>query len=81
MGPMRTDGRPTTTTASGLRAWLRRLKREHRLSRSEVARRLGVHRSSVTRWAKGQQAAPSWLERALRDVERECRAAREERAS
>jgi DNA-binding transcriptional regulator YiaG len=41
------------------------------LSINGLARALGVAPSSVMRWEKGTYTPPRWLDRAMRDVERE----------
>jgi len=37
----------------------------HRLSVVELAQRLGVHKSQVSRWETGQRKIPPWLEKFL----------------
>lgn len=54
-------------TPANLRATRKRLG----LSAEALGALLGVHRETVYRWELGTRAMPSYLDRALRDLERE----------
>lgn len=43
---------------------------QHRLSRSELARMIGVHPAQITRWEKGTQKIPNWLAKFLDCLQR-----------
>lgn len=40
-------------------------RKRHNITCSELASKIGVHRSQVTRWENDQQKIPKWLERFL----------------
>lgn len=50
---------------------MREWRRERGLSQERLASLLGVNRLTVIRWEKSQRKIPVFMERALRDIERE----------
>lgn len=45
-------------------------RKRHNLTCKELADRIGVNRSNVTRWENNQQKIPLWLERFLACMDR-----------
>lgn len=54
-------------TAAALRAW----RKERHITQTELAESLQVHSRTIAAWEATRQAIPPYLERALRDIERE----------
>jgi DNA-binding transcriptional regulator YiaG len=52
-------------------AALRQWREEHGLSETQLAEYLGVDRTAVWKWEKGNRRIPPYLDRALRDLHRE----------
>ena len=67
---------PEPLTAQEFKAWRERLG----LSQEGVARELGVTSTAVWRWEHGQREIAPMVRRAMRDVERELKAKRQEGA-
>lgn len=45
-------------------------RKRHGLTCIELADKIGVHRSNVTRWENGQQKIPLWLDKFLACLDR-----------
>lgn len=54
-------------TGAELKAWRQRLD----LTQTQLAERLGYHRTIVWRWESGDRPVPPWMELALRSIERD----------